>query len=198
MTCDKARVKTLSVITAALLLCMLLCPLRAQDDTRGRAELIKACQEKVERIKEGMNRWVSEGRSPHKVGLIMRDEFTPHMQAGRFREAEKVLDRALDILKKEAPVQKPKDLKKYLRKTEETQYLILPIRQAGSLYGGQTNALEKAIERTVERIGEVEEVSSWATVLADDRFAEADDFDTALTMLRFADGARKGNPETRL
>jgi len=148
----------MSAITAALLLCILLCPLRAQDDTRGRTELIKACQEKVERVKEGMKRWASEGRSPHEVGLIMRDEFTPHMQAGRFREAEKVLDRALDILQERAPTQKPKDLKKYLRKTEETQYLILPVRQAGSLYGGQTNALEKAIERTVERIGKVEEI----------------------------------------
>ena len=111
-----------------------------------------------------MNRWVSEGRSPHEVGLIMRDEFGPHMNGRRFREAEKVLDRALDILKKEAPVQKPKDLKKYLRKTEETQYLILPIRQAGSLYGGQTNAFEKAIERVVERIGKVEDLKkrNWA------------------------------------
>ncbi len=115
MTCNKARVKIMSGITAILLLCILLCPLRAQDDTRGRAELIKACQEKVERVKEGMNRWVSEGRSPHEVGLIMRDEFGPHMNDRRFREAEKVLDRALDILKKQAPVQKPKDLKKYLR-----------------------------------------------------------------------------------
>jgi myo-inositol 2-dehydrogenase/D-chiro-inositol 1-dehydrogenase len=38
-------------------------------------------------------------------------------------------------------------------------------------------------------VGEVEEVQSWASVLADERFAEADDFDTALTMLRFANGA---------
>ncbi len=38
-------------------------------------------------------------------------------------------------------------------------------------------------------VGEVEEVTAWAAVLADDRFAEANDFDTALTMLRFVNGA---------
>jgi hypothetical protein len=49
--------------------------------------MIKACLDKVEKVKEGMQRWVSEGRSPHQVGLIMRDEFPPHMNGGRFREA---------------------------------------------------------------------------------------------------------------
>jgi myo-inositol 2-dehydrogenase / D-chiro-inositol 1-dehydrogenase len=38
-------------------------------------------------------------------------------------------------------------------------------------------------------VGEVAELQSWATVLFDERFAEADDWDTALTMLRFRDGA---------
>ncbi|HKZ92010.1 MAG TPA: inositol 2-dehydrogenase [Candidatus Limnocylindrales bacterium] len=38
-------------------------------------------------------------------------------------------------------------------------------------------------------VGEVDEVQSWASVLADERFAAADDFDTALTMLRFENGA---------
>ncbi len=38
-------------------------------------------------------------------------------------------------------------------------------------------------------VGEVEEVQSWATVLADERFAQADDADTAMTLLRFANGA---------
>ena len=151
------HLKMVSGITAALLLGTLLCPLRAQGDTRSREEMIKTCLEKLERVKEGMQRWASEGRSPHEVGLIMRDEFPPHMNGRRFREAEKVLDRALGILNKEAPIQKPKDLTKYLRETEETQYLILPVHEAGSLYGGQTTGFEKAIERTVEKIGKVEE-----------------------------------------
>ena len=151
--------KIVSGITASLLLCVLLCPLRAQDDTRSREEMIRACLEKVEKVKEGMQRWASEGRSPHQVGLIMRDEFPPHMNGRRFREAEKVLDRALGILNKEAPAQKPKDLTKYLRETEETQYLILPVHEAGSLYGGQTAGLEMGIERTVEKIGKAEDPS---------------------------------------
>jgi myo-inositol 2-dehydrogenase/D-chiro-inositol 1-dehydrogenase len=38
-------------------------------------------------------------------------------------------------------------------------------------------------------VGEVEEVHAWATVLAEPSFAEANDFDTALAMLRFENGA---------
>jgi myo-inositol 2-dehydrogenase/D-chiro-inositol 1-dehydrogenase len=38
-------------------------------------------------------------------------------------------------------------------------------------------------------VGEVAEVQAWAAVLAEPRFAEADDFDTALAMLRFENGA---------
>jgi myo-inositol 2-dehydrogenase/D-chiro-inositol 1-dehydrogenase len=38
-------------------------------------------------------------------------------------------------------------------------------------------------------VGEVEEVNAWAAVLAEPRFAEAGDFDTALAMLRFENGA---------
>ncbi|MCH8219422.1 MAG: hypothetical protein IH892_21930, partial [Planctomycetes bacterium] len=111
----------------------------------------------MEKVKEGMRRWASEGRSPSEVGEIMRDEFSPHMQDGSFREAEKILDRVLELQKKEAPLQKPKDLKKYLRETDETQYLILPIREVGHLYGRQTAAFEKAIECTIERIGKAED-----------------------------------------
>jgi myo-inositol 2-dehydrogenase/D-chiro-inositol 1-dehydrogenase len=38
-------------------------------------------------------------------------------------------------------------------------------------------------------VGEVEEVHSWGTVLTDSRFAEAEDADTAVTFLRFVNGA---------
>jgi Predicted dehydrogenases and related proteins len=38
-------------------------------------------------------------------------------------------------------------------------------------------------------VGEVEELQAWGTVLIDSRFAEADDADTAITFLRFANGA---------
>jgi myo-inositol 2-dehydrogenase/D-chiro-inositol 1-dehydrogenase len=38
-------------------------------------------------------------------------------------------------------------------------------------------------------VGEVEEVHAWASVLFDERFAKADDWDTAVIMLRFRNGA---------
>jgi myo-inositol 2-dehydrogenase / D-chiro-inositol 1-dehydrogenase len=38
-------------------------------------------------------------------------------------------------------------------------------------------------------VGEVEEVSAWGTSIVDKRFAEGDDVDTAVTMLRFRNGA---------
>jgi myo-inositol 2-dehydrogenase / D-chiro-inositol 1-dehydrogenase len=38
-------------------------------------------------------------------------------------------------------------------------------------------------------VGEVEEVSAWGTVLVDDRFAQAQDTDTAVIMLKFKNGA---------
>ncbi|MHB8892622.1 MAG: Gfo/Idh/MocA family protein [Candidatus Limnocylindrales bacterium] len=38
-------------------------------------------------------------------------------------------------------------------------------------------------------VGEVEEVHAWASVLFDDRFARADDWDTSLIMLKFHNGA---------
>ncbi len=38
-------------------------------------------------------------------------------------------------------------------------------------------------------VGEVEEVQAWGTVLVDERFATAKDADTAVTLLRFANGA---------
>ncbi len=198
MTCNKGKLKIVSGITASLLLCMLLCPLRAQDDTRTREELVKACQEKVEKVKEGMQLWAAEGRQPFEIRDIMHTECFPLMQSERFHEAEKVLDRVLDMLKKEAPVQKPKDLKKYRRKTEETQYLILPLREVGHLYGGQAEVFEKAIEHTLEKIGKVEDfkkrnwgfhliIPAWkldskyrAAKHADIRRAVLDAFDVAL------------------
>ena len=38
-------------------------------------------------------------------------------------------------------------------------------------------------------VGEVEEVHAWASVLFDERFAKADDWDTSVIMLKFRNGA---------
>src|SRR6202012_2147240 len=46
-------------------------------------------------------------------------------------------------------------------------------------------------------VGEVEEVSAWANVLIDDRFAQADDADTAVTLLRFKNGVLGGVETSR-
>ena len=110
--CNRGKLKIVSGITAAVLLGAFLCPLQAQEDTRSREDMVKACHAKVEKVKEGMHRWASEGGNPHEVGIIMRDEFGPCMHAGNFHEAEKVLNRALDILKKGPPVPKPKEDRK--------------------------------------------------------------------------------------
>jgi len=154
MTCNKEKLKIVSGITAAIMLCILLCPLQAQDDKRTREELLKACQAKVEKVQAGMQRWASEGHQPFEIRDIMHTEFFPHMKAGRYREAEQVADRVLEMLKKGPPVPKPKDLSKYRRETQETQYLILPIRQVGYLYGGQTAPVDQAIKDTVEKLGQ--------------------------------------------
>ena len=143
-----------SGITAALLLCTFLCSLQAQDDTRTREELAKACQEKFEKVQAGMQRWASEGHQPFEIRDIMHAEFFPHIQGGKFREAEKVADRVLEMLKKGPLVQKPKDLSKYRRQTQETQYLILPIHQVGHLYGGQTAPVDQTIKDTAETLGQ--------------------------------------------
>lgn len=83
----------------------------------------------------------------------MHAEFFPQIRAGRHREAEKVAVRVLALLKKGPPVLKAKDLSRYRRETLETQYLILPLKQGGQLYGGQTASLDQAIKDTAERLG---------------------------------------------
>lgn len=158
MTCNSERLKIVSGVVVALLLCTLLCPLRAQDDTRRREEVVRGLQKKVEQVKKGMARWASVGRSPSEVSGIMHEEFFPKMKAGRYREAEKVVDRVLALLKKGPAVQIPEDLTKYLRKTRETQYLILPIGAVGHLYGGQTAQVDKAIKDTVEKLGQAKDL----------------------------------------
>jgi len=154
----KCELNMVSGITAALVLRALLCPGQVQDEARSREELVKACMEKVEKVQEGMQRWISRGHHPIEIRDTMHAEFFAHMKAGRYREAEKVADRVLALLKKGPPIQKPKDLKKYLRETKETQYLILPIRAVGHLYGGQAAPVDQAIKDTIEKLGQAEDL----------------------------------------
>jgi Spy/CpxP family protein refolding chaperone len=58
-----------------------------------------AIQEKMDQLQEGLRRWQRDGRDPSAVEQAMR-KFDPLMQAGQFDEAERVLDKALQLLEK--------------------------------------------------------------------------------------------------
>lgn len=153
MTQMKRILKLLAKTTVVVLLCLLLSPLRADDDQRSREEVGKSCAKLVKQIESEMQRWVSTGQSPRKFHQKMHADFFPLIKARKFGEAEKVAKLVLKTMKQGLPVYKPKDLKQYRRKTDETQYLILPLRPAGQLYGGQTAALQQAIEATATKLG---------------------------------------------
>jgi len=53
---------------------------------------------KLKNVQEGVQGWQNEGRDPSKVAEIMQ-EFEPLMMAGKHKEAEAVLDRALKVLR---------------------------------------------------------------------------------------------------
>ena len=53
---------------------------------------------KLKNVQEGVQGWQNEGRDPSKVAEIMQ-EFEPLMKAGKHKEAEAVLDRALKVLR---------------------------------------------------------------------------------------------------
>lgn len=52
---------------------------------------------KMQRLQEAVQRWQKEGKELSPVGQIMQD-FEPFMKAGKLKEAEGVLDRALKLL----------------------------------------------------------------------------------------------------
>ncbi|MCI0658081.1 MAG: terpene cyclase/mutase family protein, partial [Acidobacteria bacterium] len=54
-------------------------------------------QGKIKTLQEGIQKWQKEGRDPSPIGQIMQ-EFGPLMEAGKAKEAEAVLDRALKLL----------------------------------------------------------------------------------------------------
>ena len=105
-----------------------------------------------------MRQWASEGYQPTEIRDIMLAEFLPNIEAGRLREAEVVADRVLALLRKGPPVREPKDLRRFLRETKETQYLILPVGAVGHLYGGQTAQVDQAIKDTARKLGKSQDV----------------------------------------
>jgi len=48
-------------------------------------------------------------------------------------------------------------IEQYRRITKETQYLILPLREVGHLYGGNFDVFQAALEKTKQLLGPVED-----------------------------------------
>jgi hypothetical protein len=136
------RSKTSTIVTLVLFL-IGSGSLLAQDEP---ARPPRSLEEKMQRFQPHAERW-------HRVSLIMKD-FQPLIERGEFERAEKLLDRALSLL--DAKSGEPRDLEhlnRFRRVTDETHYLILPVKEAGHLYSGRTAQFEKAVEAIEQRLG---------------------------------------------
>lgn len=69
----------------------------ANGREHARPQLPPAIPQKMERVKGGVQKWQDEGRDPSQVGELMQG-LEPLMKAGKFKEAEELLDKALRIL----------------------------------------------------------------------------------------------------
>jgi Spy/CpxP family protein refolding chaperone len=58
--------------------------------------------EKVERVKESVQKWAASGRDPSDIAKRMEEKFKPLIEAGKPNEAEAELDRILEQLSKDA------------------------------------------------------------------------------------------------
>ncbi len=67
-----------------------------ENDTRQRLT------EKVEHVKEGMQKWAKSGRDPSDIGKAMAEKFKPLIDAGKVVEAEAELDSLLEQLNSDA------------------------------------------------------------------------------------------------
>ncbi len=119
--------------------------LLAQDEP---ARPPRSLEEKMQRFQPHAEKW-------QRISRFMKD-FQPLVNQGQFAQAETLLDRALGIL--EAAPGEPvniEHLDKFRREADETQYLILPIKEAGHLYSGRTAEFEKAVKEMKRRLGPV-------------------------------------------
>jgi hypothetical protein len=100
-----------------------------------------------------MQRFQRYAEKWHRVSQFMGD-FQPLVEQGEFAQAEALLDRALRIL--EARTGEPRDIKhlnRFRRVTDETHYLILPVKEAGHLYSGRVPEFEEAVVAMKRRLG---------------------------------------------
>jgi Spy/CpxP family protein refolding chaperone len=58
--------------------------------------------EKVQRVKEAMQKWADSGRDPSAISKTMEEKFKPLIEAGKVIEAEAELDRVLEQIKQDA------------------------------------------------------------------------------------------------
>ncbi|MDD5199153.1 MAG: hypothetical protein PHC88_05060 [Terrimicrobiaceae bacterium] len=65
-------------------------------------DIRKRLSEKVERVKEGAQKWAASGRDPSPIAKAMDEKFKPLIEAGKPLEAEAELDRVLDQLRQDA------------------------------------------------------------------------------------------------
>jgi len=72
----------------------------------GGAKIIEATRkrltEKVERVKQGAQKWAASGHDPSDILRAMGEKFKPLIDAGKAIEAEAELDRLLERLKSDA------------------------------------------------------------------------------------------------
>jgi Spy/CpxP family protein refolding chaperone len=59
----------------------------------------KRLTEKVEKVKDGVQKWQAGGRDPSAIAQAMEEKFKPLIEAGKVIEAEAELDRLLEQLK---------------------------------------------------------------------------------------------------
>jgi len=75
--------------------CTKLAQLRQQQASPGAPS--QGLREKVDRVKAGAMKWQSEGRDPAPVGQLMQ-QAEPLFRAGKFQEAEAIVDQALKLV----------------------------------------------------------------------------------------------------
>jgi Spy/CpxP family protein refolding chaperone len=82
----------------------------ASGQLRSLEEVQRTLQTKLQSVQKGVERWQGEGRDPSPVAEIMQ-EFDSLMKTGKHKEAEALLDRALNLLRgpeKDGPEKEPK------------------------------------------------------------------------------------------
>lgn len=61
----------------------------------------KRLTEKIQRVKDGLDKWLASGRDSSAIRHIMEEKVKPLLDTGKFMEAEAELDRVLDLLKQD-------------------------------------------------------------------------------------------------